>query len=261
LTVLWGDTGKVAYGTNKSIGITCATPRETLLTSGSTLTLPTTEPGTPQISFTVQTSDLPAFSGMKPLNQSYTPLVYVGGKIGVSSTNLSYRILVNGVSQVQSSNNTLGANLFWTYSFTRYYPINVGDVISVSLWSSQADTVLDYYALSVQPTRMQLTKNSVIMSNVAFGTGATVPNLTQGVPVAQTVGAFLVMATPSASFNISNPTAGTVPACMQDLTYQTGRVTYSDSFNSTTIQTHATNRPYYTRNYIPATISFREILR
>jgi hypothetical protein len=31
LTVLWGDTGKVAYGTLKTFTITGATPRETLL--------------------------------------------------------------------------------------------------------------------------------------------------------------------------------------------------------------------------------------
>jgi hypothetical protein len=89
MTTLWGDTGKMAFGPLKQTTILFPTPREI---TGMGLTLPTTKPSTPQLSFTVQASDFADFSGLKPITNQNVPLVYACGKIGAAASIISYDI-------------------------------------------------------------------------------------------------------------------------------------------------------------------------
>lgn len=258
MTVLWGDTGKIAYGSLKTTTITLPTARETPITQ---VTLPTTEPGIPQISYTVQASDLATFSGNIPKSVVHVPFVFATGKIGAASTIINYRILLNGVSQAQGGSVSVAAGLYYTIEQLRYIPVNVGDVITVSLWSSQADTTFNYHAFTTCYTRPQLTKPGTILKDVTYN-ATGFPTLTQAPsPIAvSTQQNFLPYPYPGNSAGIGSGVS-TFGALVQDSTYYMGRANYGDSNNNYQISSHATNQTNYPKNFMPTSISFREILR
>lgn len=262
MTILWGDTGLISYGTLREISFSYPTMRET---SNLSITLPTTEPVIPQISYIVQQDDLVTFSGMSPISYDIIPILYVNGQIGSVSTTLNYRMLLNDVSIVQSSSTNQSANAYFTYTFHRYLPVNVGDKISISIWSNQADTVLNYHSFTTLLTRMQLAPMNALLKDVKYGVGIAQPTYAQSptpVFVASTQ-SYLVLPSnlvSSAITMVINPTNSyTMYAMMQDPTYKSGRINYGDAINSVTIALDPANkfRPY--RNWMPTTISFREI--
>lgn len=263
MTVLWGDTGRVVYGASKQSTLNLPTPREN---PNLGLTLPTAEPGTAQISYTVQASDLVGFSGQGAKTVTNLPLVYASGKIGAAATTISYRISINGTSQYQSNTASLTAAYYYTITFCKYLSVNVGDVVTVSMWSSQADTSLVYTAFTTCATRPLITKAGTILSNVAYATGTAFPTFSQNptpTAVSSTQAWVAVTNTAGTGTNVSNPNAATFPAMTPDSSgpYYMGRCYYGDAFNSVNVSTHATNQFYPVKNYMPATITFREILR
>jgi hypothetical protein len=264
MTTLWGDTGKMAFGPLKQTTILFPTPREV---TGMGLTLPTTKPGTPQLSFTVQASDFADFSGLKPITNQNVPLVYACGKIGAAASIISYDIQVNGVSLASASSASSAANLYYTYTIGRYANLSIGDVVTVFLWSNQTDTTLVYSAFTTCPSRMQFTKGNTILKDVTYGTGTAFPTLSSAPTPTAVVTTQPFVVYPSnvnTGFNVSNPTITLFQSLVQDLTigpYYTGRSNYGDTTNTVFLQTHATNQSFYVKNYMPSTISFREVLR
>lgn len=258
MTIQYGDTGKVAYGTSKTFNIAFASPRETLL--GSPASLPTAEPGTSQISFTVQNSDLPSISP-SPFSVVYSAFLYAGGKnTDTASQSVSYRILKNGTSITTGTQSSIATNVFWTHSYYNLYNVSVGDVLEIRLWSSSANVNYDYYALLIYPTRANLGK-SYLNKDVLFS-NATTPALTLGNPSAQnTNGAFIY---PSTSTSINIPYSGgsvSFGGFSWNTTYQSLRIDRGDNTIAMGSTTHNTYRPYYQRQWIAGTITFREILR
>lgn len=255
---IYRDRGKSEVGSLKTTNITLPTVRETPI---SQITLPTSEPATPQISYTVQLSDLAVFTGNMPRSVVHVPFLFATGKIGATSTVIFFRVLVNGVSQAQGGSINIGAGLYYTLNQMRYIPVNVGDVITYSLWSNQTDTTFNYHAFTTCPTRMQLTKPGTVLSNVTFNTVAF-PTLTQApAPIAlSTQQNFLPFPAQGVSAPISLG-ATTFGAIVQDSTYYMGRSNFGDSNNNYNLGTHATNQTNYPKNIIPTTISFREMLR
>lgn len=260
MSLLIGDTGKVAFGTLKTTNITLPTVRETPITQ---VTLPTTEPGTPQISYTVQSSDLAIFSGNVPSSVVHVPFVYSTGQAGASATIISYRILLNGASQSTGSSSSITAGQYYTIEQMRYIPVNVGDVITVSLWSNQADTTFNYHAFTTCYTRIQLTKPGVVLKDVSYGGITALPILTQGptpIAVASTQNP-VIYPTNNVSTSVPVGTNLTFGALTQDPTYNLLRCNYGDSTNNYQLGTHATNKTQYHRNNIFTQITFREVLR
>lgn len=260
MTVLLGDTGKVAHGTLKQTNITLPTPRET---TGVGLTLPTTEPGTPQISYTVQASDLATFSG-NPLGVQHIPVIYAAGRIGAATTTINYRISVNGASQFQSNNANIAANNYYTHSFFRYVPLSVLDVVTVSLWSSQADTTLVYHAFTTCWTRPQLTKSGTIVKDVAYAASTAFPTLTlQPTPSAVSgTNGFKALPTNLSTVGLSFTAAAiTISAMIPDATAGFGKCSNGDDSNFVQFASHATNQFSQFKNNMPASISFRDVLR
>lgn len=258
MTVLLGDTGKVSYGTLKQTSITLPTARETTVS----LTLPTTEPGSPQISYTVQSTDVATFSGNVPQSVQNIPLIFACGRIGAAASVISYRILINGASQVQASLASTASGLYYTINFARYIQVNVGDVVTVSLWSSQADTTFVYHAFTTGWTRMQLTKTGVILKDVVYGAGASFPTLsTAPAPISAGSSQTFTITVSTTGTTTTGATAGTFPALVQDATNAMGRQFYGDVNNIVQLNTHATNQTNYVRNFMPPSISFREVLR
>lgn len=258
MTVQWGDTGKAVYGTQKTFNISFPTPRETLLGTPVNA-LPTANPGTPQVTMTIQTSDLPVIS---PSAQSlkYTAILYVAGKnTDAAAQTINYQCYKNGVAVTGATGSqSVATNTFWTFSLYRFFDVSVGDVLGVSLWSASANMNYDYYSLVIFPSRPTL-GTSYINKDVTYSNFST-PSLFVGNPVQQNAnGTFLYPSTGTSTISANgNVTFG---ALNWNGTYQAFRIDRSDNTINTGATTHATNRPYYQSQILPTKISFREILR
>lgn len=258
MTVLYGDSGKVAYGALKQFTLALPTPRETSVS----ITLPTTEPGTAQIAYTVQDADLASFSGNKSMLTA-TPYVVACGKIGAAATTLNYRLLVNGASQVQASNASVTAGNFYTYTFLRFINVSPSDLVEVKLWSNQADTTLVYHAFTTLWTRPQPTKAGTILKDVTYGTSTAFPTLatppTPAVVVAQQFG--VVSIASNISPQLPNTSAVTITSLIPDVNFGIIRSGYGDQIATVQFQNSATNQCQYFKNNYSSSITFREVLR
>lgn len=191
MTIQWGDSGRASIGSFKKFVCTLPKPQETYLSSP--LTLPTSEPVTGQIIFTVQDSDIPVFEPVS-LPCHYSAFVLASGKAGAVAAPISYRILKNGVSIAQVNSSNFVAGQFWTLTLYRWYDVLPGDELEVRLWTTQTDYNLDYYAMYVIAVDIDPIKRGTILSN--FTATTTVPKLTgAGVPqsiTAGTTGSYLI---------------------------------------------------------------------
>lgn len=264
MTIQWGDTGKIAYGPLKTYTFSLATPNETLLGT-PVASLPTANPGTPQITITIGNSDLPTISP-SPISVKYCAILYVGGKnTDAAAQTINYQCYKNGgaVSGATGSQ-SVASNNFWTMSHYRFYDVSVGDVLGVSLWSASANMNYDYYALVVYPTRPNIGK-AAINTNVAYGALIN-PSLTKGTPnVVFSNNPLIYPVNTANNFSLNGAmTFGTLSWSLNSPTvaYYAFQTYHSDNTtSSTTSDTSATYRPNYRRSTIPSTISFREILR
>lgn len=260
MTVLLGDTGKVAHGPLKTFTFTMATPREVSLGSS---TLPSTEGATNQVSFTIQSSDLPTLSPA-PLSFKYLACVIVSGKCGATSTTINYRIFKNGSSVITSNTPAHTANFYWTQSHWRWFDVSIGDVLDVRTWASVTDATIDYAALVVYPANVFLSKVNIILKDFLVSTPFALTLTGAGVRTTNPQTNNSIFITPSSvstlNFQVSNvgcnlyalspnPTVGTIRMNTGDAS-AAGSTGFSDA-----------TRINYQRNYVPTTISFREILR
>lgn len=133
-------------GSLQSYTITYPDPDETLL--GTPEALPTSEPGTAQIEYTIASGHLPTVS---PAGLRYTLIanVYAGGQNGAgSAATVYYRVKRNGVD-VATGSHSVDAGYYWTLNIYKYMAgLAVGDTITVHLWASIAGTNWDYKALA-----------------------------------------------------------------------------------------------------------------
>lgn len=264
MTVLHGDTGRVSFGTFKETTINYPSTMQQMVGMG--LVLPTSEPATPQITYTVQASDIPTFSGHTPFSYDIVPLLYACGKNSTVSTTINFRMKINDVSINNGNNSSQTANFFYTYTVSRYAPVQVGDVVSFSLWSTQSDVTLDYSCFTTAVTRMQLAPMGAILKDVKFAVGVAYPTPTAQAPTPTfpaSTQPFLTLPSTNgvSAINtvVSSSVQHTMYALIQDPLYKIGRCSYGDSINSITIAINATNKFTYYRNWMPTTISFREI--
>lgn len=244
------------YGSLRTFTITYATPREDLL--GTPLTLPTSEPTDPQASWAVQSSDLPVFS-IKPYSVRYIACVYAAGRFATAGT-LSWRMTKNGNS-VATSTASVAANTYYTVN-AWFLDVAVGDVLGVKLWSSVADSSYDYKAIFIYPTRFfpfPTLNGKQTYANVKIWNSDSpqlFPTLTQGNPTGWVPNypwagriensgfiAWQISATSTYTFSFYSPNA----------TVGLWYVLYygdNNNANSASVQTDATYRPKYYRNYL-----------
>lgn len=247
------------YGATKTFTTALATPRETLL--GTPVALPTTEPGTSQITYTVQSSDLPTITP-SPISVKYTALLYAGGKnADAASQTVNWRVLKNTVSIATNPQTGVAASNFWTHGYFQFYDVSVGDVLEIRLWASSTNVNYDYYAISIIPTRMNL--GTAYMNKDVSYSNYVATNLSSGTPSVNIGSAFNFYPTTSAGAGTNQQfsTNITYGALSWNGTYYSGRAEKGDNNISTSTLTHATSRPYYQRTSVPGTISFREVLR
>jgi hypothetical protein len=269
LTILWGDTGKVAVGTLKTFTITPSTPSETLLGTPVS-SLPTVNPGSggAQISYTIQQSDLPTINPA-PISTKYSAVFMIGGKnTDAAAQSIGYQIFKNGSSVYTSSPSVTASNFYTLNAYL--YDVKVGDIISVALWCTNANMNYDYYGIVVSPTRPKFTKDGTIVKDFSmgglYGNGNTAGVPTKGNPQLWTNSVpYLYPGTRKDSgnpaYNVQLNWGIQIPYFAFNTTYNAFLTDYGDNSQRVDTVVNATFRPRYARADYPSTISFREILR
>ncbi|MEM3616664.1 MAG: hypothetical protein QXJ31_01970 [Candidatus Bathyarchaeia archaeon] len=227
--------------------------QETLL--GTPETLPTSEPATPQIGYTIQNSDFPVISP-NVYSKKHIALVYAGGK-AVTAATISWRMKKNGASVATGSLN-VSANNF--YTLTAFFGVDVaaGDVLEIALWSNQTDSNWDYKALQVQATRILFLNKPRLLTNATINI-ASQPSLTLGTPNSYAKAAKVAYSDIIYADFIINIS---VDALHGGNTYGNLRLGYADYeyVNTAAGIAHPSYRPYYYANYAPTQVSFRGVL-
>jgi hypothetical protein len=243
-----------SYTSLKTLTITYRTPQETLLSTPQSL--PTTEPSTPQISYTVASTDLPTLS--LKVTKTWTALLYGAGRnTGSTSQTLYWRMKKNGTN-VATNSSTITQNYYYTVN-AYFYDISVGDVLELSLWASSSNLNWDYKAFQVQVTRINLFNNLLLLKPCNFKAISAQPVLTSGNPVAASTTNIRVHHLDANLDNIS--AAKSYTALMPGPLYKTYRLNTGDfTSNIASVNSHSSNRPYYNQQYVPTTIEARGFL-
>ena len=243
----------------KTVNITYQTPSETL--EGTPITLPNTEPGTPQVSLTLASGHFPTYD-VAFYSVKHIAVVYGAGKFVTAGT-LSWRMIKNGTS-VRTGTQAVAANTFFTMS-SWFLDVVVGDILKIAFWSDQADSNYDYNALFVYPTRPMLyhparfaIKNLAIVSPAALK-----PVLTLGSPTAvnsnypiygQATGGF------TAQWVSGGGGTQTVSLLAVEPTYGIYRFMYygdMQNADNAVFNTHASQHPRYWANWYVSKVSGR----
>jgi hypothetical protein len=133
----------------------------------STVTLPTSEPATAQISYTIQASDLCTISPSVPMKNF--AVIHVHGKGGTAGS-LSYRTIKNTVSQATASL-AYSANFYLNCTFHNIGEVQIGDVIEIKLWSNQSDAYIDFHGTYCTPAQPQCFKPNVLIKDLTWSMG------------------------------------------------------------------------------------------
>ncbi|MEM3566295.1 MAG: hypothetical protein QXK47_03805 [Candidatus Bathyarchaeia archaeon] len=235
----------------KTLDITYS-KQETLLDTPETL--PTSEPATPQIGYTVQNSDLPVLS-FPPYKKVWVAFLLGAGKFPTAGT-IYWRMKKNGAN-VASSSTSVSTNYYYTVCCF-FNNVAVDDVLELALWSSVNGNNWDYKAFQIQVSRIIPTNKPRLLMPCAFTSLATHPQLTLGNPSSSVTNLYIY----HLDKNIGNINTATTYECMYPKdTYGLCQIYYGDNYlpNSATVRTSSTYRPYYYRNYVPAQIRFRGV--
>jgi hypothetical protein len=241
-----------AFTSRKALNITYQAPQETLLSTPETL--PTSEPDTPQISYTVAQADLPTFN-IPPYQKKWVAYLIGAGK-AVTAATVYWRMKKNGAS-VNTGSSSVSANYYYTVN-AFFYDVAVGDVLELALWSNQTDSNWDYKAYHIQVSRVILIDKPRLLSPCYFAALAVHPNIGLGTPNYSYGNYYPVhcdQRLPATNTTLS------IPFLYPQNTYgifQLGYGDYSYS-NGASVRTSATYRPYYYRNYVLTQIIMRGV--
>lgn len=169
----------------RHITIAYPAPRETLL--GVPDPLPTSEPITPQVSFTIDASDMPTVTGLIAGAYTYIGFMYAAGhNTSGDVRTLGARYDRNGITQFSGDNvGTVSDGNCWTYSNhlggNPWGDIEVGDVLEMWFWADAAGMDVDYQALALYPTQLRSEVDGQLLISARY-TPALLPALTLGTP-------------------------------------------------------------------------------
>lgn len=244
-------------GSLKTCNITYQTPQETL--QGTPTTLPTSEPGTPQIGYTVASGDLPTLSVIQ-VSLYYFALLYGAGKFVTAGT-LSWRMKKNGAS-VATGTASVAANTYYTVNAC-FVGVAVGDLLELALWSNQTDSNWDYNAYFVACSRLKPFSKKTLLANVSIATPTVKPALTLGNPqvnnVLYSAKTWFNPAYGANQFAYGGPfvfyyfDCGTTYGMFQ-------QYPEINLLNAAVVYTNATYRPKYYCTYMVTQVSYRGVL-
>ena len=235
----------------KILNITYQTPQETLL--GTPETLPTTEPATPQISYTVASGDLPTFN--IPLFKKIWVAYLIGAGKAVTAATIYYRMKKNGAS-VKTGSSTVAADTFYTWN-CHFFDVAVGDVLEIALWSSVADSNWDYKAYHVVVSRIIPDVKVRLLKNFVTGSLLPLPTLTLGNPAQATINNSLLFHNDQMTLSLAADGGYTVSYLYTADTYGFLKTFFEG--DSATIHVSATYRPYYKTQKTLQTPSWRGV--
>ncbi len=235
-----------------SYTITYPDPDETLLETPEAL--PTSEPATAQIEFTIGAGHLPTVSPAG-LEYTLTAILYAAGQnTDAASQTVYYRILKNGGS-VATGSASVAAASYYTWHHYNFLGVQVGDMLACKLWATSANVNWDYRALAVMLTRIG--PSGVALANVSATVG-TYPTLTLGAPGAGTV-------YNSYAHHLDNQLSAPIGAdrswglLLPYSTFRIVRVYMGDWTQFSFCAMSGVYRPYNYKNRVPTAISFRPL--
>jgi hypothetical protein len=240
-------------GGRKSVTVTIQSPQQTL---GTAETLPTSEPATPQISYTVADGDLPVFD-VAPHSKKWVAMVVGAGKFVTAGT-LSWRMKKNGAS-VSTSTSSISANYYYTLQ-AWFHDVAICNVLELALWSNKTDSNWDYKAYQVVVTRVLPKRAAPLLMPFNITSLAAHPDLTNvGNPAVFSTNGVIVY------HDDTLYTEYTATQSFRSLHLGTSYGFYrlyrgdSNYLNSANCLTSSTYRPYYARQYVPVGFVFRSV--
>ena len=214
--------------------------------------LPTSEPASSQVSYTVAAEHLPTISPT-PWQTSYTAQVLMAGKnTTASAVTIYWRILKNGISQAWGYS-PCAAKYCWTVDPGHFGLVSVGDTLEVRAWASASSAAYwDYKALILVPTRMVPARPNRILLDVSLTTSSYI--LSKGLRALTSSGTIQM----NDSLNVSlGMTTVTPRVWFPGSTYGIYR-TAQDQNPASTLRTNSTVRPYYYGAVFVSSITYRE---
>lgn len=220
----------------------------------SPVTLPVTEPTSPQASYTITSGMFPTLSGDLPLSISYIGFLLAGCINNNASTarTLNWRIKRNGTG-IGTGSQSIAANNRGVLNFDSLSSTNspqVGDSIGIYLWctESSTDIQLNRYALGIVPMRFKPVNdpNKLLMFlSIVATNNSTLTNFTQNYggnfsttlyTPASTTGSLLSFynGTVSATAAMEHPTYG-VETNVMDTTPANSVIVSSSAYTNNTI--------------------------
>ncbi|MGD9663565.1 MAG: hypothetical protein AB7U63_20170 [Porticoccaceae bacterium] len=240
----------------QSYTITYPTPDETLLATPEPL--PTSEPATPQIEFTIGPQHVPVVSP-EGLNYVLTAILYAAGKnTDAASQTVYYRILKNGVS-VATGSYSVSADRFYTWEHYNFYDVKIGDVLACKLWATNVNVNWDYKALVIWPTRIG--PENIMIQDISYNV-VLQPTLTLG-PArpagADTTRYHYHLDTLAVSFSQSGWLSIGNHVILPKSTYRFIRLESGDYYRFSMCSINTTYKPYYRPKWLVSTFSFRPL--
>lgn len=247
----------------RSFTVTQQTPYEIVLTSVIDLNSGS-EPAVSQVIYTGAYANYPTCN-VNLVSPYYCLCLYAAGRNNTgSTTTISYRVLLNGVSKATGTL-AVTTNNYWTIS-AGIGPFNIDDIGEIRTWASQSGSYLDYYAYQLQLSRFNPNQKYYGYDYFSMNTPSFHPNLTSGSPGQQGyawIRHYWTFTLAGAANYTQNGYALTWNFIRPDPTYQLWRLGMGDYLGTagiySTIQQHATYRPYSFQNYVPLTGTFRGI--
>lgn len=235
----------------KVLTISYQTPLEELKAAD---TLPTTEPGTPQISYTVAEAHLPTLN-MPVYKKTFFAVLFGAGQVTKAAT--IYCHLKKNATSVVQSNYPVEANAYYTWT-CGCSPVQVGDVLELALWSNQTDSNWDYKAYQIQMKHL-IPYYKLRFLSVNFGGLTKFPNLTLGNPETyMSKGAIIYHLDKNFEDPLEAAEDFVVLYPEDDFgLYEDG---LTEGVTAALLPTaHASYRPYFVANILPTQITFRGI--
>jgi len=223
--------------------------------------LPTSEPATPQISFTISSSDLPEFN-IEPESVKYVVLVVTSGKNSSGSSGYVYHKMLKNGSEVYSRNRYVANNYYWSFECC-YYDVSVGDTLGIKMWASASGFNWDYQLRQAQPTRVGLFGKYICLWECDITKVEKGPTATQGSSPYHSDSPFVPVHRCSVNSARAEGFSNAVDLSpwAPSPTYKLYRLELGDITNQNAISTAAytTHHPYVRRNTVPVTWKIRPL--
>jgi len=217
--------------------------------------LPTSEPATSQIIYTVSEDDLPSLN-MGFEQALIIAAIYAAGRNWDSVGRTVYWRMIKNGSSLANGSFTVSTTYYWTLN-SFFHDVAIGDVLELRLWANSSNVYLRYEARQLQYSRLGLLSGRNLEYFRIYAEGQ--PSLTLGSPSVRLKGVIYVYhrigiyASSSAGVDASR--------WESSATYRLYRLYYGDRSyqNSAFANTHSSSYPYYNQNVVPSRILLRAV--